>query len=168
MTVPLVFAALVLAGLQFTTPNLIGNDSYFHIRYAQVIRAAGVRGFPPAFPWLPLTILAPDRYADHHMLFHLWLVPFTLGDLRVGGKLAGVAGAVAFVAMFLWVLRRHGVALLGTATLALLASSADLLFRLNMTRVQALSLVCLLAGFHCALRERLLALAAVGCVYAWL
>ena len=133
-----------------------------------MIRAAGVRGFPPAFPWLPLTILAPDRYADHHMLFHLWLVPFTLGDLRVGGKLAGVAGAVAFVAMFLWVLRRHGVALLGTATLALLASSADLLFRLNMTRVQALSLVCLLAGFHCALRERLLALAAVGCVYAWL
>ena len=36
----------------------------------------------PPFPWLPLTILAPDRYADHHMLFHLWLVPFTLGDQR--------------------------------------------------------------------------------------
>ena len=62
-------AVLVLAGLQFVTPNLIGNDSYFHIRYAAVMREAGLRGFPPAFPWLPLTILAPDRFADHHLLF---------------------------------------------------------------------------------------------------
>jgi hypothetical protein len=168
LLLPLVVAAVVLAALQFATPNLIGNDSYFHVRYAQVIREAGVRGFPPPFPWLPLTILAPDRYADHHMLFHIWLVPFTFGDLRLGGKLAGLAGAVAFVATFLWFLRRQDVGLLALAVLALGASSADLLFRLNMTRVQALSLVCLLAGFHCALRERLLALALVGCVYAWL
>jgi hypothetical protein len=163
-----VVAALVLAGLQFSTPNLIGNDSYFHIRYAAVMRHAGLRGFPPPFPWLPLTILAPDRYADHHMLFHLWLVPFTLGDLRLGGKLAGLAGAVAFVATFVWFLRRQGVGLVVLGILALGASSADLLFRLNMTRVQALSLVCLLAGFHCALTDRRVALALVGCVYAWL
>ncbi len=161
-------AVLVLGGLQFVTPNLIGNDSYFHIRYAEVIRHGGLRGFPPPFPWLPLTILAPDRYADHHMLFHLWLVPFTLGDLRLGGKLAGLAGAVAFVAVFVWFLRRHQVGLVGLSILALGAASADLLFRLNMTRVQALSLVCLLAGFHCALTDRRLALALVGCVYAWL
>ncbi len=161
-------AVLVLAGLQFVTPNLIGNDSYFHIRYAEVLRQAGVRGFPPPFPWLPLTILAPDRYADHHMLFHVWLVPFTLGDLRLGGKLAGLAGATAFVAAFTWFLRREGVGLLPLAILALGASSADLLFRLDMTRVQALSLVCLLAGFHCALHDRRVALAVVGCLYAWL
>jgi hypothetical protein len=164
----LVGSVVVLAGLQFATPNLIGNDSYFHIRYAAVIREAGVRGFPPPFPWLPLTILAPDRYADHHMLFHLWLVPFTLGDLRLGAKLAGLAGAAAFVAAFVWFLRRQGVGLVALAVLALGAASADLLFRLNMTRVQALSLVCLLAGFHCALTDRRLALALVACVYAWL
>ncbi|HEY2386623.1 MAG TPA: hypothetical protein VGK30_06650 [Candidatus Binatia bacterium] len=161
-------AVIVLAGLQFVTPNLIGNDSYFHVRYAEVIREAGLRGFPPPFPWLPLTILAPDRYADHHMLFHVWLVPFTLGDLRLGGKLAGLAGAALFVATFAWFLRRQGVGLVALAILALGASSADLLFRLNMTRVQALSLVCLLAGFHCALTDRKVALAIVGCLYAWL
>lgn len=161
-------AAAVLAGLQFSTPNLIGNDSYFHIRYAEVLRAAGVRGFPPPFPWLPLTILAPDRFADHHMLYHALLVPFTLGDLRLGGKLAGLAGAFAFVAAFVWFLRRERVPNVALAVLALGASSADLLFRLSMTRVQALSLVCLLAGFHFALAGRRLALAAAGCVYAWL
>ena len=161
-------ALAVLVGLQLATPNLVGNDSYFHIKYAEVMREAGVRGFPPAFPWLPLTILAPDRYADHHLLYHVLLTPFTFGDLRIGGKIAAVAGAFAMVATFVWVLRRQGVGPLGLAVLALGASSADLLFRLSMTRVQALSLVCLLLGFHFALAHRHLALAALACVYAWL
>ena len=161
-------ALVVLVGLQVATPNLVGNDSYFHIKYAEVVREAGVRGFPPAFPWLPLTILAPDRYADHHMLYHVLLSPFTFGDLRIGGKIAAVAGAFAMVLAFVWVLRRAGVAPLGMAVLALGASSADLLFRLSMTRVQALSLVCLLVGFHLAVTHRYAALAALACVYTWL
>lgn len=161
-------ALAVLVGLQLATPNLVGNDSYFHVKYAEVIREAGVRGFPPAFPWLPLTILAPDRYADHHLLYHVLLTPFTFGDLRIGGKVAAVAGAFAMVAAFVWVLRRAAVAPLAIAVLALGASSADLLFRLSMTRVQALSLVCLLVGFHLALTHRHVALAALACVYAWL
>jgi hypothetical protein len=161
-------ALVVLVALQLATPNLIGNDSYFHIRYAEVVRQAGVRGFPPAFPWLPLTILAPDRYADHHMLYHVLLAPFTFGDLRIGGKVAAVAGTMAFVLTFVWVLGRAGVRPLGIAVLALGASSADMLFRLSMTRVQALSLVCLLLGFHFASRHGHRALAVLGCVYAWL
>lgn len=160
--------ALVLAGLQFATPTLIGIDAYFHVRYAAVIREAGLRGFPPPFPWLPLTILGPDRFADHHMLFHLFLVPFTVGDLRIGGKIAGLVGATALLVTFVWVLHRERVAALALAVLALGASSPDLLYRLSMTRVQALSLVCLLVGFHLALRRRHLALAMLACVYAWL
>ena len=35
-------ALLVLLALQFATPNLVGNDSYFHIKYAEVMRQAGV------------------------------------------------------------------------------------------------------------------------------
>src|SRR5262245_18606979 len=161
-------ALLVLLGLQFATPNLIGNDSYFHIKYAEVVREGGVRGFPPAFPWLPLTILAPDRYADHHMLYHVLLTPFTFGDLRLGGKIAAVAGAFAMVAVFAWVVRRAGSPFIGVAIVALGASSADFLFRLSMTRVQALSLVCLFVGWHFAVGHRHAALAALACVYAWL
>ncbi|MCC6766066.1 MAG: hypothetical protein IT293_15520 [Deltaproteobacteria bacterium] len=161
-------ALVVLVGLQLATPNLVGNDSYFHVKYAEVMRHAGVRGFPPDFPWLPLTILAPDRYADHHLLYHVLLTPFTLGDLRIGGKIAAVAGAFAMVVAFAWALRRAGARALGLAVLALGASSADLLFRLSMTRVQALSLVCLFLGFHCATTHRHAALAALACVYAWL
>ena len=160
----------MLGGLHLLTPNLVGNDSYFHIRYARVVWDAGLLGFPPPFVWLPLTILAPDVYADHHMLYHVLLVPFALGDLRIGGKVAAVAGAFAFVVAFVWLLRRERVppAVVPLAVLALGASSADLLFRLSMTRVQALSLVCLLVGFHLALHGRRVALVVLGCVYAWL
>jgi hypothetical protein len=166
--VALAGALVVLVGLQLVTPNLVGNDSYFHIKYAEVMREAGVRGFPPDFPWLPLTIMAPDRYADHHLLYHVLLVPFTVGDLRLGGKTAAVAGALAMVGAFVWVLRRAGVVPLGIAVLGLGASSADLLFRLSMTRVQALSLVGLLLGFHFARAHRHGALVVLACIYAWL
>jgi hypothetical protein len=161
-------AAAVLAAVQLATPDLVGNDAWFHVRYAQVVREAGLRGYPPPFPWLPLTIRAPDRYADHHTLFHVLLAPFTVGDLRIGGKAAAVACALAFVATFVWVLRGARVPAPGLAVLALGASAGDLLFRLSMTRVQALSLVCLLAGFHFALARRHLALAALAGVYVWL
>jgi hypothetical protein len=166
--VALAVALGALAAVQFSTPDLFDGDSYFHVRYASVVREAGLRGYPPAFPWLPLTILAPDRFADHHMLYHLLLVPFTFGDRRLGGKLAALAGASAFVIAYLWFLRRRGVREVGLALLVLGASSIDVLFRLEMTRVQALSLVCLLVGFDCALTRRHGALAAVACLYAWL
>jgi hypothetical protein len=161
-------AVAVAAGLQYATPHLVGVDSAFHIRFAAVIREAGLAGYPPPFPWLPLTILAPDRYADHHMLYHLFLVPFTLGDLRLGGKLAAVTATAILLVAFAWVLRRERVPAIPLALLALGASSADLLFRLGMVRVQALSVACLLVGFHLALAHRHLALAALACVYAWL
>ncbi len=161
-------AMVAMAALQFATPNLIGNDSYFHIRYARVLREAGVSGFPPAFPWLPLTILAPDRYADHHLLYHVLLVPFTFGDLRVGAKLAALAGVAALIGTLVWFLRRQRVPEVGLVLLALGATSADFLFRASMTRVQALSLVCLLAGLQFALAHRHRALAMLGCLYVWL
>ena len=74
--------------LQFSSGALGSVDGYFHIRYGAILADAGWAGFPPAFPGLPLTILAPDRYFDHHMLFHFWLAAFTRGDLVLGAKLA--------------------------------------------------------------------------------
>ncbi|MCB0166908.1 MAG: hypothetical protein KDI79_21960, partial [Anaerolineae bacterium] len=77
----------LLALIQFSTPNLAGNDGYYHIKLAQVMGQEGLR---PPFPWLPLTVLAPDRYVDHHWLYHMLLIPFTWSDLRLGAKWASV------------------------------------------------------------------------------
>ena len=79
--------SVFLAAVQFATPNLAGNDGYYHIKLAYLMRTEGLK---PPFPWLPLTILNEGSFVDHHYLYHILLVPFTFGDLRLGAKIAGV------------------------------------------------------------------------------
>ena len=91
--------------LQFSTSAICCGDfdGYYHIRWARELWASmKSRSFPPAFPWLPLTTLNPKDYVDHHLLFHLALVPFTFWDLRLGAKAAGlVFGALAVFSTYL-------------------------------------------------------------------
>ena len=47
---------LGLGLIQFATPNLVGNDGYYHIKMAYILRTEGLK---PAFDWLPLTVLNP-------------------------------------------------------------------------------------------------------------
>jgi hypothetical protein len=95
------FVAL-FAIVQFATPNLAGNDGYYHIKLAQIM---GVRGLLPPFGWLPLTVLNAEAFVDHHFLYHVLLIPFTLGDLREGAKWASIIlPATTFIAG--WILLR--------------------------------------------------------------
>ncbi|HSQ18928.1 MAG TPA: hypothetical protein VLR92_01005, partial [Blastocatellia bacterium] len=78
----------VMGWIQFGGPAILDNDGYYHIRWATMLR----ENWPhlPRFKALPLTTLDEQDYVDHHYLFHVLLIPFTLGDLRVGAKLAAV------------------------------------------------------------------------------
>ena len=96
---------VVLAVVQFATSDLAGNDGYYHIKFAQVMREEGVR---PPFPWLPLTILNPSAFYDHHFLYHVLLIPFTFGDLRTGAKWASIVfPALAFCVGWLLLRGQH-------------------------------------------------------------
>ncbi len=153
--------------LQFSSASLGSIDGYFHIRYGAILRAAGWRGFPPEFPWLPLTILAPDRYYDHHLLFHIWLAPFATGDLILGAKLASACGAAAaFLAAYVLLLR-WGVRRTEWWMIALLAGAPGFLYRMEMGRVQAWSLVFLIGAFHLLLRQRDAWLLPLAWLYTW-
>lgn len=158
-----VFVAL-FATIQFATPNLIDNDAYFHIKFAQVMRE---QGFLPAFIWLPLTILKADVYFDHHFLYHVLLIPFTYGDLREGGKWAGVIiPAFTFLAAWL-VLRGQKVPYAALWTLGLFALSEGFLYRMSMTRAQSLSLLILLVSLHLLLSRRFRWLLPLAFLYVW-
>jgi hypothetical protein len=60
---------------QFSTPNLPGNDGFYHIKMAYLMRTEGLK---PNFPWLPLTILNAREFYNHHFLFHVLLIPLPL------------------------------------------------------------------------------------------
>ena len=157
--------AVGLGVVQFSTPDLPDNDGYYHIKLAAIMRQEGLR---PDFPWLPLSILNEREYYDHHFLFHVALIPFTFGDLRLGAKLASVLFAsLAFLAVW-WLLRGQKVRYAGLWALALLLVSQAFLYRMSITRAQSLSLGLLALSLHWMLQGRSRLFFLVGFGYVWL
>src|SRR5580658_10296499 len=85
--------------IQFAGPAIVGNDAYYHIRWSRILRTSAPH-LPP-FIWLPLTVLRAPSFVDQHFLFHVLLMPFTFGDLRLGAKLAApFFSAIAIATIF--------------------------------------------------------------------
>ena len=154
-----------MALIQFATPDMPDNDGFYHIKLAQLMRTEGLT---PDFPWLPLSILNQDEFYDHHFLFHVALIPFTFGDLRVGAKWAAVIFAsLAFLAV--WVLfDRQRVPFSWLWALALLGISDAFLYRMSITRAQSLSLAMLAIAFAWILDGKYKHLAALSFLYVWM
>jgi hypothetical protein len=163
----IVFALMVgfLALVQFSTPNLADHDGYYHIKMAYLMRTQGIK-LP--FPWLPLTVLNPREFVDHHFLFHIALIPFTFGDLRLGAKLAAVIfPALAFLAIW-WLLRGQKVPWASLWALGLLAISEAFIYRMSMPRAQSLSLGVLALAVHWLLTGHHRRLLPLAFLYVWL
>jgi hypothetical protein len=151
--------------IQFSSNSLVGTDGYYHIKIASLMRTEGLK---PEFPWLPLTILNPGEFADHHFLFHVLLIPFTFGDLIQGAKLASIIFAsFAFISIW-WLLKNQNVSYAGLWALGLFAISEAFLYRMNMPRAQSLSLALLVLGLNFMLVKKYLFLTPLAFVYVWL
>jgi len=88
---------LIFWQLQFSTSAICCGDfdGYYHIKWTRVLwESIKTHSFVPSFPWLPLTTLNPKQYVDHHLLFHLILIPFArFEDPRLGAKIASIVFA---------------------------------------------------------------------------
>jgi hypothetical protein len=161
----LVLILLVMGWIQFGGPAILDNDGYYHIRWAAMLR----ENWPhlPTFKNLPLTTLNEHDYVDHHYLFHVFLIPFTLGDLRMGAKLAAVAfSSIGIVSLFaLLVAWRVRYRWLWLAPLA--AGSEHFLYRMSMTRAPALSLALLGLGTYLILERKHIWLGVLSFIFVW-
>jgi hypothetical protein len=156
---------LGLALIQFATPDMPDNDGFYHIKLAWLMRTEGLK---PDFPFLPLSILNEREFYDHHFLFHVALIPFTFGDLRVGAKWAAVTFAsLAFLAVW-YLLQRQRVPFAWLWALGLLGISEAFLFRMSITRAQSLSLAVLALACAWLLEGKHKPLAVLGFIYVWL
>jgi hypothetical protein len=156
---------LFLALVQFSTPDLPGNDGYYHIKLAYLMRT---EGFLPDFPWLPLSILNPREFYDHHFLFHVFLTPFTFGDLRLGAKWAAVLFAsLAFLSI--WnLLKNQRIPYAWLWAIGLAGVSEAFIYRMSITRAQSLSLMVLMVSLDWLLRKKYKRLAFLAFFYVWL
>ena len=156
---------LILLYIQNSSQTIIGIDGYYHIRMAWLMAREGI-GLE--FPWLPLTILNPRDFTNHHLLYHILLIPFTIGDLRLGAKAAGLVYGVVAVFTVYWVLTRLRVKLPLIWLTVLLAAGEWFLARQSMTRRQSVALALLVLAVYFMITRRYRLLAPVAFAYALL
>lgn len=164
-TAVLLISFAFLAVIQFSTPDMPDNDGYYHIKMAYLMRTEGLK---PDFTWLPLTILNVREFYDHHFLFHVGLILFTFGDLRLGAKWAAVLFASLAILSVWWLLYRQRVRYSWLWAFGLLAVSEAFIYRMSITRAQSLSLAVLVLGLHFVLTRQYRWLLPLGFTYVWL
>jgi len=168
LLIPIVLFLLFLGGMafvQFATPDLPDNDGYYHIKLTYLMRTEGLK---PDFPWLPLTILNENEFYDHHFLFHVALIPFTFGDLRLGAKWAAVIFASLSFLAFWYLFHRQRIPFGWLWALALLGISEAFLYRMSITRAQSLSLGVLALGVAWILEGKHRYLGILAFLYVWM
>lgn len=143
---------LIFWQLQFSTTAICCGDfdGYYHIKWTRELwHSIKNNASVPAFPWLPLTSLNPKQYVDHHLLFHIFQIPFaSFSDARLGAKIASALfGGLAVLACY-WLLIRYRIRYVLVWLVALLACSAPFLFRMNMAKAPPFTIIYLVLAIH--------------------
>jgi hypothetical protein len=162
---------LIFWWLQYSTNAICCGDydGYYHIKWARLLWDNMRAGhFPPAFPWLPLTTLNPGNYVDHHLLYHIILIPFTwFRDLQTGAKVSAILFASLAVFSCYWLVVRYEIRYRLIWLLALLASSAPFLYRMNMTKAPPFAIIFLVLGTYLLFERKYWPLLPLAFVFAF-
>ena len=154
--------ALLMSFLQFQTSAICCGDwdGYYHIRWSSLLWENFSHGkWLPTFEWLPLTVLNPQDYADHHFLFHLLQIPFLwfFGPVMAAKVAAVVYSTLAITAVY-WLLYRYGVDHLLVWLLAILTCANMFYYRMNMAKAPPLTIIITIVGIYLLWERK----------YAWL
>lgn len=155
--------------LQFSTTAICCGDfdGYYHIKWSRMLWEGMRSGhFPPLFSWLPLTTLNAGSYVDHHLLFHIFQIPFTFGDLRLGAKISAVIFASLALISCYWLLLHYRIRYGFIWLVALLGCSAPFLFRLNMAKAPPLAIIYLVIGIFLLFKGKYWPLLPLAFVFA--
>ena len=166
-----IVVGIIFWQLQFSTSAICCGDfdGYYHIKWTQTLwESIKSRNFPPQFPWLPLTTLNPKDYVDHHLLFHIFQIPFAVSsDPRLGAKIASaIFGSLAVLSCY-WLLLHYRVRYAMVWLIALLACSAPFLFRMNMAKAPPLAIVYLIIAIHLFFKRKYRPLLPLALIFTW-
>ncbi len=167
------FAIVILfRQLQYSTSAICCGDfdGYYHMKWAQLLweNIKAKHFFPPTFTWLPLTTLNPNDYVDHHLLYHILLIPFTwFRDVQTGGKIAAILFASIALFSCYWLIVRYEVRYPLLWLLAMLASSAPFLYRMNMTKAPPLAILFVIIGTFLLFERKHWQLLPLALIFTW-
>jgi hypothetical protein len=155
---------IIFSIMQFTVPNIIGFDGYYHIKIADIIKQ---QGFVKEFPWAVYTIFS-NNYADIQILFKILLIPFTFFDLNFGAKIASILFSTIAFAVFYWFLTQNKIKYAFFWTLLYLFTSASLMSRFLLPRQMPLVIALLILTIYFLQRKKYLFLALTSLIFVLL
>ncbi|MCY7375771.1 MAG: hypothetical protein LH472_07345 [Pyrinomonadaceae bacterium] len=162
---------LIMTLLQFSTQAICCGDwdGYYHIRWSQLLWESFKSGhWLPEFVWLPLTVLSPQDYADHHFLFHLLQIPFLwFFEPVMAAKVAAIFyGSLAIFSAY-WLMFRYQVDYLLVWLAALLTCASSFLFRINMAKAPPLTIIISIIGIYLLFERKYVWLLPLMFVFVW-
>jgi hypothetical protein len=156
-------SAVVAAFFQ-AQPSFQDPDSFYHTRLVVMMLQGGLL---EQFPWLQYTDLA-TTFTDHHLLYHLLLVPFV-------GLLTPVVGVKVFQALSLVGLATYLFHRLqrwqlphGLPAMVVLFGVMPFLLRIQLVKASVLAILMLLFILFNLLERRYILVAAATVLYTWL
>ena len=162
---------LIMTLLQFSTKAICCGDwdGYYHIKWSSLLWENFKHGhWLPEFVWLPLTVLNPQDYADHHFLFHLLQIPFLwFFEPVTAAKVAAVTyGSLAIFSAY-WLMFRYKIDYLLIWLAALLTCASSFLFRINMAKAPPLTIIITIIGIYLLFERKYVWLLPLMFVFVW-
>lgn len=144
-------------------------DGYYHIRWSSLLWENFKHGkWLPEFTWLPLTVLNPQDYADHHFLFHLLQIPFLwFFEPVMAAKVAAVFyGSLAIFSVY-WLLFYYRVNYLLLWLGALLTCANPFFYRMNMAKAPPLTIIISVIGIYLLFEKKYIWLLPLMFLFVW-
>lgn len=143
---------MVMGYLQFRTDAVCCGDwdGYYHIKWSSLLWENFSHGkWLPRFEWLPLTVLNPHDYNDHHFLFHLLQIPFLwFFEPVTAAKIAAITFASLAVFSVYWLIYRYGIKYQLIWLAAIFTCANMFYYRMNMAKAPPLTIIITVVGIY--------------------
>ncbi len=167
----LIAVAMVMTFLQTRTDAICCGDwdGYYHIKWSSLLWENFRHGkWLPSFDWLPLTVLNPRDYADHHFLFHLLQIPFLwFFEPVTAAKVSTVFYATLAIFSIYWMIFRYGIKHQLIWLAAILTCANAFYYRMNMGKAPPLTIIISVLGIHLLFQRKYVWLLPLMFAFVW-
>ena len=162
---------MVMSFLQSRTDAICCGDwdGYYHIKWSSLLWD-NFKHFKwlPTFEWLPLTVLNPADYADHHFLFHLLQIPFLwFFEPVTAAKVATVFYSTFAIFSIYWLIFRYEIKHQLIWLAAIMVCSNAFYYRMNMGKAPPLTIIITILGIHLLFQRRYVWLLPLMFAFVW-
>ncbi|HEX8250435.1 MAG TPA: hypothetical protein VF599_19830 [Pyrinomonadaceae bacterium] len=144
-------------------------DGYYHIRWSSLLwESFKSGGWLPEFKWLPLTVLNPQDYNDHHFLFHLLQIPFLwFFEPVMAAKVATVFFSTLAIFSVYWLMFYYKVDYLLVWLAVLLTCANPFFYRMNMAKAPPLTIIITVIGIYLVFERKYVWLLPLMFLFVW-